>query len=132
MLTPRLLVQLLEKLDAPALLLGSGLMVYAQEIQPYAPSSTRYAPQALLGAHHLISLANEALREAPHLAEQAAWQILPLYLRPADAEMRFGGALGGSPLASRLLPDGRILEETEDIPDVMAFLTSILHGEMER
>lgn len=117
LLTPEEIISILPLLPAPVAFLGSGALLLRDAISK-APAETQAAlripPLPRLHLPHASSLAYLALVDPRIQPQKEAWQVQPLYIRPSDAEMRFGPPDGGQALEKRLLPDGSISERERD------------------
>jgi tRNA threonylcarbamoyladenosine biosynthesis protein TsaB len=108
LLPPAVFAEELKALQAPIAMVGAGRLVYdslfeevlgEQLIRPLHKGFDN------VRASHLAALA----AQQPLDPERTPDRVLPLYIRPSEAEMNIGPPEGGPPLASRLQPDGRIL-----------------------
>lgn len=116
LLTPAALCEELEALEGPIVMLGSGAFAYESLFREALKE------RLLLPAHrgyHVVQASHIAALAAAHFdaSEQIPpFEVLPLYIRPSEAEMNQGPPEGGPPLSGRLMPDGTILPASEAKP----------------
>ena len=111
LLSPDAFVQELLALDEEVLLLGDGVDVYRAS---FAVEGARFV-QDRVASHslHAVHLARVGSTLLQQETLPALWEVLPIYIRPSEAEMNIGPPEGGAPLAGRLNPDGSIIPESE-------------------
>lgn len=110
LLDPAELLSLFPLLPPPVAFLGSGALLLRKELAASAslPPTVLLPPLPRLHLPHASSLAYLALSDPDAKPQTEAWKVQPLYMRPSDAEMRFGPPEGGLALEKRLQPDGSI------------------------
>ncbi|MEM1010374.1 MAG: tRNA (adenosine(37)-N6)-threonylcarbamoyltransferase complex dimerization subunit type 1 TsaB, partial [Myxococcota bacterium] len=133
LLTPASLIGLCAQIPRSMLLLGSGTKIVRQQIKDSEPL------QQGIARADIAWCARVCFPHAGHVLEWSApetWDALkgqqrevqPVYLRPSDAEMRFGSPEGSAPLEQKLLADGSIVEGG----DMMDTQKAMFDGLIER
>jgi len=114
LMKPAQLAEELAQDASPILMLGSGVVAY-QALFAEALGARMCLPLHD-GAHGIrgADIAYMASLQAASGAAPAPYEVLPVYIRPSEAEMHIGPPEGGPPLADRLAADGTVLPPTAD------------------